>query len=61
MIGQLRSPGQYLARGGWRRTLRHHGVLAPSHNGAALLALLITLVPIRRAVRYRHRDALRYT
>jgi len=28
--------------------------------GTILLALLITLVPIRRAVRYRPGDALRY-
>jgi putative ABC transport system permease protein len=34
--------------------------LAPALVGTILLALLITLVPIRRAVRYRPGDALRY-
>jgi putative ABC transport system permease protein len=35
--------------------------LAPALAGTILLALLITLLPIRRAVRYRPGDALRYT
>ena len=34
--------------------------LAPALAGTILLALLITLVPIRRAVHYRPGDALRY-
>ena len=34
--------------------------LAPALAGTILLALLITLLPIRRAVRYRPGDALRY-
>jgi putative ABC transport system permease protein len=34
--------------------------LAPAFVGTILLALLITLLPIRRAVRYRPGDALRY-
>ena len=34
--------------------------LAPALAGTILLALLITLLPIRRAVHYRPSDALRY-
>jgi len=34
--------------------------LAIALAGIVLLALLVTLVPIRRAVRYRPGDALRY-
>ena len=36
------------------------GNLAPALVGTVVLALLITLLPIRRAVRYRPGDALRY-
>ena len=35
--------------------------LAPALVGTILLALLVTVVPIRRAVHYRPGDALRYT
>jgi ABC-type lipoprotein release transport system permease subunit len=35
--------------------------LAPALAGTVLLALLVTLLPIRRAARYRPGDALRYT
>jgi putative ABC transport system permease protein len=37
------------------------GNVALALVGTVLLALLVTLVPIRRAVRYRPGDALRYT